>query len=84
MKNNQSSFETFKKYEVQANSIEDFLLKYGKPNRFQERGKEYMNVCIQSHKEDLLKYGFDFIDHHNSKTGEVVSYYDETHEQSER
>lgn len=75
MNNKQPLFDTFKKYEVQANSIEDFILKYGKPSRYQERGNDYMNTCIQSHKDDLLKYGYDIITHHNSKTGETVSYY---------
>ena len=76
MRNTEKSlFEKFKKYEVQADSIEDFIFKYGKPSRYQERGEEYMKVCIQSHKEDLLKCGYDIITHHDSKSGETVSYY---------
>jgi hypothetical protein len=68
-------YELFKKYQVEANSIEDFINKYGKHNRYAGRGEEYMKVCIESHKEHLREYGFDFITHHDSKTGEIVSYY---------
>ncbi len=71
----QSSYEAFKKYQVEADSIEDFIRKYGKHDRYYGRGEEYMKVCLASHKKDFEKYGFDFITHHNSKTGETVSYY---------
>ena len=70
-----SSYELFKKYQVEADSIEDFIRNYGKHNRYYGRGNEYMNACLASHKEHLEKYGFDFITHHDSKTGETVAYY---------
>lgn len=70
-----NSCESFKKYTVQADSIEDFIERYGKPKQYRERGPEYMEACIASHKEHLAKFGFDFITHHDSKTGEIVSYY---------
>lgn len=67
--------EEFKKYEVKAENITDFLKKYSKPSRHEQRGLEYVAVRIQSHTEDLNKYGYTFITHHDSITGECVSYY---------
>ena len=69
------AFESFKKYAVQADSVEDFINKYGKPKQYEERGAEYMKCCIASHEEHLKKYSYDFITHHDSKTGETVSFY---------
>lgn len=70
-----SSYEVFKKYAVSANSLEDFLEKYTKHDRHAGRGEDYVFIRIKSHQEDIDKYGFTFITHHDSKTGETVSYY---------
>jgi flagellum-specific peptidoglycan hydrolase FlgJ len=67
--------ETFRKYEVKAESIEDFLKRYTKPSRNEQRPEYYQTVRIKSHTEDLKKYGYTFITHHDSITGECVSYY---------
>ena len=69
------SYELFKKYAVEAKSLEDFLERYTKPSRHLERGVEYVKVRIASHQEDIDKEGFTFITHHDSKSGETVSYY---------
>jgi hypothetical protein len=70
-----SLYETFKKYQVEANSVEDFHNKYHKESRYTDRGKEYMECVIKTSYEELEKDGFTFITHHDSKTGETVSYY---------
>lgn len=70
-----SSYYSFKKYEVQANSLEEFLEKHTKHDRHAGRGAEYVAVRIKSHQEDVDKYGFTFITHHDSKSGETVAYY---------
>jgi transposase len=67
--------EAFKKYKVEANSIEDFLKRYTKPSRNEQRPIDYQEARIKSHTEDLQKYGYTFITHHDSITGECVSYY---------
>lgn len=69
-------YEKFKKYEVSADSVEDFLEKYTKHDRHQGRGQDYVNCRIKSHRKELEKYGYTFITHHDSKTGETVSYYE--------
>lgn len=70
-----NSYETFKKYEVEASNLEEFLQQYTKPRDHEERGQEYVKARIKSHQEDINKFGFTFITHHASKTGEVVSWY---------
>jgi len=67
--------EEYRKYEVKANSVEDFLIRYTKPSRNEGRPKDYLEARIKSHTEDLEKYGFTFITHHDSITGQCVSYY---------
>lgn len=75
MKKKINMYETFKQYKVEADSVEDFLNKYTKSNRHQSRGIEYVKARIDSHKKDLNRYGYTFITHHDSVTGETVSYY---------
>lgn len=70
-----NSFENFKKYEVNADNLEEFLKRYTKHDRHEGRGEEYVKCRIKSHQEDLNKYGFTFITHHDSVTGETVSWY---------
>jgi len=70
-------FTHMRKYEVPANSIEDFLLRYTKPSRHEERGPEYVAARIKTYQEEMEKFRFVFITHHNSKSGETVSYYGE-------
>jgi hypothetical protein len=70
-----TSYENFKKYEVKADSLEDFLKRYTKYARHEGRGEEYVECRIKSHQEDMDKYGFTFISHHDSVTGQVVAYY---------
>lgn len=67
--------ELFKKYEVPAKNIEDFLKKYTKYSRHEGRGNKYAEARIKSHSEDFSKYGFCLITHHDSVTGDHVAYY---------
>jgi hypothetical protein len=67
--------ELFKKYEVKANSIEEFLENYTRREKHSGRGKEYVECRIKSHKDDLEKYGYTIITRHDSVTGDTVSYY---------
>lgn len=70
-----NGFEHFKKYRVEANSVEDFLNKYHKQSSYTGQGKEYAKCILESYKEEHYKNGFCFISHHDSNTGEVVAYY---------
>ena len=60
---------------VPAKSIEDFLNRYYKPERFRGRGEEYAACLIASHQRDFDREGYDIISHHDSVTGQVVAYF---------
>ena len=77
-------YESYKKYAVQADSVEDFCNRYYKPSAFHDRtgsawdygdGESYQEACIKSHKKHIERDGFTTITRHDSKTGEVVAYY---------
>ncbi|NBI07631.1 hypothetical protein [Senegalia massiliensis] len=70
-----NSYKTFKKYEVKAESLIDFMNTYYKRDRFYGRGKEYAKSLINSYKQELNQNGYVFISQHDNITGEVVSYY---------
>ena len=65
---------SFRKYEVKANSLDDFLKTYTKQSVI-NRGQEHHEARLESHQKDIEKYGYTFITHHDSRTGEIVSYY---------
>lgn len=75
MKSKKDMAEVFKEYQVHASSVEDFLDKYTKPRSHRERGEDYVQIRIESHKEHLSKYGYTIITRHDSVTGDTVSYY---------
>ena len=70
-----NGYEAFKEHEVKADNLEEFLKRYTKRRAHEERGVEYIKARIKSHSEHLEKYGYTFITHHDSVTGEIVSYY---------
>ena len=66
-------------YGVQANGVEDFLNRYYKPDRFRSRGADYAVALIASHAKHYHDYGYDFISHHDSVTGEIVAWAEEVY-----
>ena len=70
-----SLYEKFKKYAMPAESIEDFCLKYHSRRAYHDRGKDYMECDLESHKEEFERYGYTFIPSHDSTTGDIVAYY---------
>jgi hypothetical protein len=68
--------DKFRQYQVNdVRSIEEFLQKYTKHQRHSGRGQEYVKARIESHVQGLNKYGYTIITHHDSVTGETVSFY---------
>lgn len=70
----------FRKYEVTATSLEDFMDRYMKDSRYKGRndalwGYDYSEHVLASSKEYLDLYGVCIISHFDSRTGEIVSYY---------
>jgi len=64
---NTKTFQSFKKYIVAADNLRDFCDKY--------HNYKYSEEDYNDHKKDIENYGFTFIPHHDSKTGDIVSYY---------
>lgn len=50
-------YNIFKKYEVKADSVKDFLMRYYKKDRYQ--GHE--EGLLKSYEEEFQKYGYTFI-----------------------
>lgn len=70
-----NNYEVFKKYQVHADSIEDFCTRYHQRRAYHNRGEEYMSADLEAHKADTKKDGFTFIPRHDSVTGEIAAYY---------
>ena len=68
-------YERMKKYKVEADSVEDFLNKYYKPERYTDRGEEYAQYLLQQYKEELKEKGYCFISGHDCVMGRAVAYY---------
>ncbi len=66
---------SFEKNAVKAKSIKDFIDTYYKPSRSTGRGEDYYQTLLKSHAADFARHGYDIIDHHSSRTGEVVAYF---------
>lgn len=62
------------KYRVDATSLEDFMSRYYKPDRYTGRGEEYAVGLLASYREELNRDGIAWICYHDSVTGEHVSY----------
>ena len=70
-----NAYESFKKYQVEAKSVEDFLQKFYKPQRYTGRGLDYATILLHSYETDVKEQGFCIISHHDNVTGRVVAYY---------
>ncbi len=67
--------ELFEKDAVSdCTSVEMFLDKYYKHERFRGQGKEYAELLISGRKQDLIDDGVCIISHFDSVTGNVVSF----------
>jgi len=65
----------FEDCRVEAKSVEDFLKKYYRHDRYHGRGDDYASVVLASHKRDFTEQGYTIISRHESVTGEVVAYF---------
>lgn len=61
-------YEKMKKYKVEADSVEDFLKKYYKPERYTES-------LLQKYKKELEEQGYCFISAHDCVMGRAAAYY---------
>ena len=57
-----------------CDSIEEFLDKYYKHERYRGRGKEYADALLSGSKEHVGQYGYDLISRHDNVSGRTVTY----------
>ena len=69
----QSRYEYYKKYRVDAESVDDFLRRYTNCNAHQEIAPH--KVRLESYAEELKRYGFCYMTKSMSVTGQPVTYY---------
>lgn len=74
----QWQFENFRKYQKPADSVADFLERYYKRDRYHGRGEESAARLLAIYQNDVVEMGCTWISHHDSVTGEIVSYYPNT------
>ena len=55
-------------------TVEEFAHKYYKPDRFTGRGQEYVNCCLESHKQSIQDEGFTCLSHHDNVTGRFIAF----------
>jgi hypothetical protein len=53
-------------------TIQEFLSKYYRPDRYTGRGEEYAKTVLASHEKHFKELGFDLISRHESVTGQAV------------
>lgn len=70
-------FSRFKACQVSAASVDDFRQRYTRPERYAQRGPEYVSAVLESARADMARDGFTIISRHDSITGEVVAFYQE-------
>ena len=69
-------FQLYRNFAVtDVKTIQDFLNRYYKHDRYKGRGEKYAVCLLASHTETLEEHGVDWISHHDSNTGTVVSFY---------
>jgi len=74
--NRRSPYHIFKDCQVtDVTTLEEFLLKYYKHERYLGRGEEYAAVVLASHRADYEEYGMDWMGPFESITGSAVSFY---------
>lgn len=70
----QDASTLWSKYRVPAASVEDFLARYYKPDRYHGRGEEYAVILLASHQHDFEQDGYDVISNFDSVTGQFVAF----------
>ncbi|MEB2351839.1 MAG: DNA N-6-adenine-methyltransferase [Burkholderiaceae bacterium] len=68
-------YARYQQYEMPAADVADFLARYYKTDRYTGRGADYAAALLKSYEERFEADGFVIISHHDSRLGEIVSYY---------
>lgn len=68
-------YDAWVEYAVPAASVEDFLSRYYKADRYTGRGEEYAAVLLDSCRADYEKFGVCWCSHFDSVNGQVCAFY---------
>lgn len=75
-------FEAWQKYRVtDVATVEEFVRRYYKADRITHMLRDYpdyFDILVQSRNKDIAEDGVTIISHHDSVTGQVVSFYPPT------
>lgn len=67
-------YEYYKKYQVEATSVDDFLKRYTNYNNTHQEIPPHQ-CRLESYNEELKQYGFCYMTKFMSITGQPVTYY---------
>ena len=71
-----NAYDAFKENAVDdVSSVEEFLQRYYKKDRYEGRGPEYAQLILANCKKEIEEMGMTYISRFESITGEVVSFY---------
>ena len=71
-----NAYDAFKENAVSdVSSVEEFLKRYYKKDRYDGRGLEYAQLILVNCKKEFEEIGMTYISRFESVTGEVVSFY---------
>jgi len=59
---------------VEASSVEDYLERYYKHDRYKGRGEEYEAILLKSYTEEFSDRGYVCTSHHDNVTGEFIAW----------
>ena len=70
------AYDAFKENAVDdVSSVEEFLKRYYKKDRYEGRGLEYAQLILAKCKKEFEEQGMTYMSRFESVTGEVVSFY---------
>jgi len=70
-----NALAAWRKYQVTACDCADFIARFYKPERSVGRGPACVASLIAACEDDLRADGVTIISHHDSVTGQIVSFY---------
>ena len=69
------TYLSFQDCAVPADSVEDFLERYYKHERYKGRGEEVRKNKLLSYKKQFIERGFCSCSHHDNVTGRFITFY---------
>jgi hypothetical protein len=55
-------------------TVEEYLNRYYKPDRYKGRGEEYEKILLESYKKEFKEKGYVCTSHHDNVTGKFICF----------